>query len=123
MAKILLVDDDTLLVRMYQKKLQNDGFIVAIADDGVTALKKVPEFKPDLIVLDIMMPKMNGLQVLTKLKEQKTTEKIPVILLTIRDSVEDQVKGYQAQTTYYLNKPYSTDLLLAYIRASQKLPK
>ena len=105
MAKILLVDDDTLLVRMYQKKLQNDGFIVAIADDGVTALKKVPEFKPDLIVLDIMMPKMNGLQELTKLKEQKTTEKIPVILLTnVGSSDEDIERGLDLGAVAYLTK-------------------
>ena len=105
MAKILLVDDDPLLVRMYQKKLQNDGFIVAIADDGETALQKVLEFKPDLIVLDIMMPKMNGLEVLTKLKEQKSTEKIPVILLTnVGASDEDVEKGLDLGAVAYLVK-------------------
>ena len=105
MAKILLVDDDPLLVRMYQKKLQNDGFIVAIADDGETALQKVLEFKPDLIVLDIMMPKMNGLEVLTKLKEQKSTEKIPVILLTnVGASDEDVEKGLDLGAVAHLVK-------------------
>src|SRR3989344_2807823 len=105
MAKILLVDDDSLLVRMYQKKLQNDGFIVAIADDGLTALQQIPDFKPDLIVLDIMMPKMNGLEVLAKLKEQKTTEKIPVILLTnVGASDEDIDRGLDLGAVAYLVK-------------------
>src|SRR3990167_1356586 len=103
MAKILLVDDDSLLVRMYQKKLQNDGFTVAVAADGVTALQQVPGFKPDLIVLDIMMPKMNGLEVLAKLKEQKSTEKIPVILLTnVGASDEDIERGLDLGAVTYM---------------------
>lgn len=61
MAKILLVDDDALLVRMYQKKLENDGYEVATADDGDVVLAKISKSKPDLILLDIMMPKVNGL--------------------------------------------------------------
>ena len=126
MAKILLVDDDSLLVRMYQKKLQNDGFIVAIADDGLTALQQIPDFKPDLIVLDIMMPKMNGLEVLAKLKEQKSTEKIPVILLTnVGASDEDIERGLDLGAVAYLvkagNRPKAVvgkikEILAGYVR-------
>lgn len=105
MAKILLVDDDPLLVRMYQKKLENDGYIVATADDGETALAKVLEFKPDLILLDIMMPKINGLQVLSKLKENKDTQRIPVILLTnVGGSSEDTDRGLELGAVAYLVK-------------------
>lgn len=94
MAKILLVDDDALLVRMYQKKLENDGYTVATADDGDVALTKACEFKPDLILLDIMMPKVNGLEVLKKIKESKEIENIPVILLTnVGGSEEDVNRG------------------------------
>lgn len=105
MAKILLVDDDPLLVRMYQKKLENDGYVVSTADDGDVALTKVSEFKPDLILLDIMMPKINGLQVLTKLKENKETSNIPVILLTnVGASDEDAQRGLEMGAVAYLVK-------------------
>lgn len=105
MAKILLVDDDPLLVRMYQKKLQNDGYEVATADDGDVALTKVSEFKPDLILLDIMMPRVNGLQALTKLKENKETSNIPVILLTnVGGNEEDAERGLELGAVAYLVK-------------------
>lgn len=105
MAKILLVDDDPLLVRMYQKKLENDGYTVATADDGDAALAKVREFKPDLILLDIMMPKVNGLQVLIQLKENKDTESIPVILLTnVGGTEEDINRGLELGAVSYIIK-------------------
>lgn len=105
MAKILLVDDDPLLVRMYQKKLENDGFEVTTADDGDTALYKVSESKPDLILLDIMMPKINGLQVLATLKENKETSNIPVVLLTnVGGSDEDVNRGLELGSVAYLVK-------------------
>ncbi len=105
MAKILLVDDDPLLVRMYQKKLENDGYTVITADDGDTALAKITEVKPDLILLDIMMPKTNGLQVLAKLKEDKDTANIPVILLTnVYGSDEDIDRGLELGAVAYLVK-------------------
>ena len=110
MAKILLVDDDPLLVRMYQKKFENDGYIVAIAGNGVDALKQVADFQPDLILMDIMMPKMNGLEVLTKLKDNKQTSAIPVILLTnVSSSQEDTDRGLELGAIAYIvkagNKP------------------
>jgi len=105
MAKILLVDDDALLVRMYQKKLENDGYEVATADDGDVVSTKISKSKPDLILLDIMMPKVNGLQVLTKLKENKNTSNIPVILLTnVGGSDDDINRGLELGAVAYLVK-------------------
>lgn len=105
MAKILLVDDDALLVRMYQKKFENDGYIVATADDGESALQKVAELKPDLILLDIMMPKVNGFQILAILKENKETSNIPVILLTnVGGADEDVNRGLELGAVAYLVK-------------------
>lgn len=126
MAKILLVDDDALLVRMYQKKLENDGYIVATADDGETALQKVSELKPDLILLDIMMPKLNGLDVLAILKENQATANIPVILLTnVGGSDEDAQRGLEMGAVAYLvkasNRPKAVvekvkEILKGYVR-------
>jgi len=105
MAKILIVDDDPLLVRMYQKKLENDGYSVATASDGEEGLAKVSEFSPDLVLLDIMMPKLNGLLVLTKLKENVATAKIPVILLTnVGSSDDDAERGLELGAVAYLVK-------------------
>lgn len=126
MAKILLVDDDALLVRMYQKKLENDGYIVATADDGETALQRVQELKPDLILLDIMMPKLNGLDVLAILKENQATANIPVILLTnVGGSDEDAQRGLEMGAVAYLikasNRPKAVvekvkEILKGYVR-------
>lgn len=105
MAKILLVDDDPLLVRMYQKKLENDGYEVATADDGDKAISKVDEFNPDLILLDIMMPKVNGYEVLKNLKSKEATKKIPVVLLTNVSSADaDLEKGMELGAVAYLVK-------------------
>lgn len=126
MAKILLVDDDALLVRMYQKKLENDGYIVATADDGEEALQRLQELKPDLILLDIMMPKLNGLNVLAILKENQATANIPVILLTnVGGSDEDAQRGLEMGAVAYLvkasNRPKAVvekvkEILKGYVR-------
>lgn len=130
MAKILLTDDDPLLIRMYQKKLEIDGHTVETADDGVAALKKVKSFTPDLILLDIMMPNMNGYQVLEKLKADASTKKIPVILLTnVGSSDEDVEKGLDLGAVAYIvkaeNRPSTVvskvkEILAGYVR---ELPK
>ena len=105
MAKILLIDDDSLLVRMYHKKLENDGHEVATANDGEDGLKKAGEFGPDLILLDVMMPKMDGYQVLEKLKASDDTKSIPVIMLTNVGSSDDDVKkGLDLGAKEYLIK-------------------
>lgn len=126
MAKILLVDDDPLLIRMYQKKFENDGYTIATAGDGVDALKKVSEFQPNLILLDVMMPKMNGLEVLTKLKENNQTSAIPVIMLTnVSSSQEDTDRGLELGAVAYIvkagNRPKAVvekvkEVLAGYVR-------
>ena len=105
MAKLLLVDDDPLLVRMYQKKMTNDGYEVETAGDGVEGLQKASQFKPDLILLDIMMPKMNGFEVLKKLKADSELSKTPVVILSnVGGSQEDIDKGLELGAVSYLVK-------------------
>jgi len=81
-AKLLLVEDDVTLVKMYERKFLSDGYEVAIAYDGLEGLEKATKEKPDLILLDIMLPKLDGLALFKKLRSQPGTFNTPVILLT-----------------------------------------
>ena len=81
-AKILMVEDDVSLAEMYQKKFTNDGYEVVLAYDGLEGLKKSTEVKPDLVLLDIMLPKLDGLALFKKMRGNPATFNTPVILLT-----------------------------------------
>lgn len=105
MAKILLVEDDPLMIRMYQRKLLNDNYEVGVAVDGEEGLAKIRSFRPDLVLLDIMMPKINGLQVLERMKSDPTTSQIPVIILTnLGGSQEDIERGLEMGAVAYMVK-------------------
>lgn len=105
MPKILIVDDDPLLVTMYEQKFKKDGFEVATALDGKEGLKKIKEEKPTAVLLDIMMPKMNGLEVLEEVKKDRKIKDIPVILLTnLARGEEDIYKGLEMGAVAYLVK-------------------
>jgi CheY-like chemotaxis protein len=82
MTKILLVEDDPLIYRLYQKTFNLEGFEVELAEDGNVALEKLKTFTPEIILLDIMMPNMNGLEFLSKIKNDPATGHVPVIVLT-----------------------------------------
>ena len=94
---ILLVDDDLTLREMYTERLKAEGFVVETAKDGEEALAKAKDLMPNIILLDIMMPKINGLDVLRKLKQDPETENIPVIVLTAliqdREKMESITRG------------------------------
>lgn len=105
MAKILLVDDDPLLIRMYQTKLESDGYTVETGNNGEEAVLKATTFGPDLILCDIMMPKMNGLDALKKLKGDEATKEIPVIMLSnVSGSNEDTNKALELGAATYMVK-------------------
>lgn len=132
MAKVLLIEDDPLMIRMYQRKLLSDGFEVDAALDGEEGLVKVRSFRPDLVLLDIMMPKLNGLQVLERVKSDPTISKTPIIVLTNIGSSEDDInRGLELGAVAYLVKSYYRpdevvakvkEVLLAYTR-DRELPK
>ena len=104
-AVILLVDDDPLVIRMYQNKLTKDGYIVNTASNGEEALIQIMKKKPDLILLDVMMPKMNGVETLKRLKAEEKTEMIPVIILTnLGDNPEDIETAKKLRALDYLVK-------------------
>lgn len=107
MAKILLIEDDPLMIRMYQRKLLNDNFEVETAVNGEEGLVKVRSFRPELVLLDIMMPKLNGLQVLERMKADPAISKIPVIILTnVGGTQEDIERGLELGAVAYLVKSY-----------------
>ncbi len=82
MPKVLLVEDDPLIIRLYERTLIHEGFEIQSADNGLSALEQLPIFKPDIILLDIMMPTMNGIEFLGKMKAGTEDGKVPVIVLT-----------------------------------------
>ena len=105
-AKILLVEDDEFLANMYRAKLEIENYEVVMALNGEAGLHMAEEKKPDLILLDIVMPKMNGFEVLNHLKSDKDLKKIPVILLTNLGQKEDVEKGLKLGADEYLIKAH-----------------
>ena len=111
----ILVVDDNADIRYYLRTLLSDRFYVLEAADGQLGLKIAREMVPDIVVSDVMMPVMDGLEFCQRLKEDTVTSHIPVILLTARDTEAQQMEGYEHGADAYLTKPFSADLLIARI--------
>ena len=114
--KILVVDDDEHILRSLSQYLELEDFNVVSASSGPEALTLFAQEKPDLLVLDVMMPGMDGFQVLEKLRGDPETAGVPVLMLTARDQHNDILKGYQMGGTSYLVKPFNLDELVEAIR-------
>jgi DNA-binding response OmpR family regulator len=114
-AHILVVEDEAKLARFIELELSYEGYQVSLADDGLTGLTTARESKPDLIILDWMLPGLTGLEVCRRLRS--TGEKVPIILLTAKDEVSDRVAGLDAGADDYVVKPFSIEELLARVRA------
>jgi len=112
--KILIVDDEATIRRILATRLSMVGYEIVVAADGVEALEKFESEQPDLIVLDVMMPKMNGLQVCQALRE---TTGVPIIMLTALGEVSDRIKGLELGADDYLPKPFSPKELESRIQA------
>ncbi|HUW65901.1 MAG TPA: response regulator transcription factor [Spirochaetia bacterium] len=113
-TRILLVDDETNVLQFLQIGLQNEGFEVQSAQDGVTAITLMKEFRPQVVILDVMMPGMDGFEVCRMIKK---TDNVAVIMLTAKDEVDDRVKGLTLGADDYMVKPFSFEELLARIYA------
>ena len=116
-ARILVVDDAVDNVEILRRRLSALGYEVMAATDGEEALAKVHECLPDLILLDIMMPKIDGLEVVKQLKSDKSLPFIPVIMVTAKASPTDVVAGLDAGGDDYLTKPIDHGALVARVRA------
>lgn len=106
-AKILAVDDVPSIVRLVEATLSNRGFYVITATDGLEALKMAKTEKPDLIVLDVMMPQLNGWEVRERLRADASTKDIPIVFLSAVGEFESQLKGLQDGLEDYLTKPFT----------------
>lgn len=104
MTKILIVEDDPLMSRMYQKIFSFHNYDVELANDGEEALVKVADIKPTIILLDVMMPRMNGLQVLERLKADPSTSSIPVVMLTNLAGQQDAETALSKGAVKYIIK-------------------
>jgi len=114
--KILLVDDETALVELLTRRLQADGFEVITAADGREGLEKAEKERPDLVLLDVMMPNMDGYEVLQSLKEMDETRDIPVIMFTVKSNAEDIERAVLAGAADYITKPFAPQVLMQRIR-------
>jgi len=115
LARILVVDDEPALRDALESSLAFEGYQVSTACDGVEALDTIAETRPDLVLLDIMMPRMDGLTAVRRLRARGDT--VPVLMLTARDAVGDRVTGLDVGADDYLAKPFELDELLARVRA------
>jgi two-component system response regulator MprA len=112
---VLVVDDDPPVRRMLERTLAAEGYAVTAAADGGAALVEVERSTPDVVVLDVAMPGLDGLAVCRRLRRRGLA--VPILLLTARDAVPDRVAGLDAGADDYLVKPFSTDELVARLRA------
>jgi two-component system, OmpR family, response regulator MprA len=114
-VRILVVDDDRAVRESLRRSLQFNGYDVDTAADGADALARVPTTNPDALVIDVMMPRLDGLETTRALRSAGND--VPILVLTARDSVTDRVAGLDAGADDYLTKPFALDELLARLRA------
>ncbi len=114
--KIFIIEDELDFLSTLRERLEFEGFVVATAVDGEEALRKIPEEKPDLILLDIMLPEMNGYQVCRELKSNPETETIPVVVVTAKSQESDKFWAKETGADDYVTKPFEMEELLQIIR-------
>lgn len=114
MQRILVIDDDPAITSVLKRGLSYEGFTVDIANDGVAGLTRARTQPPDLVILDRMMPGLDGMEVLRRLRAADA--QLPVVLLTAKDAPEDQVAGLEQGADDYVTKPFTFEVLLARVR-------
>ncbi len=117
MSKILIVEDEVKIARFITLELQHEGYEVEAAHDGRTGLEKCESWKPDLLILDLMLPGLSGIEVCRRLRQ---TSDVPIIMLTAKDDVSDKVMGLDMGADDYMTKPFAIEELLARIRVCLK---
>ena len=117
MARILIVEDEKKIARFLELELEHEGYEVDTAGDGRTGLEKALSWKPDLMILDLMLPELSGIEVCRRLRHESD---LPIIMLTAKDDVSDKVMGLDMGADDYMTKPFAIEELLARIRVGLK---
>jgi DNA-binding response OmpR family regulator len=112
--RVLVVEDDDAIAQVLQRSLRMEGYEVRVADDGIAALDQAHAFLPDLVILDLGLPRLDGIEVAKQLRE---SDDVPILVLTARDAVESRVEGLDSGADDYLVKPFERQELLARLRA------
>lgn len=115
-VKILVCDDERSIVRLIQVNLERQGWQVITAYDGKEGLEKIKSEKPDVVVLDVMMPYMDGFEVLKTLRRDPALQKIPVVMLTAKAQDKDVFEGYHFGADVYLTKPFNPMELVTFVK-------
>jgi len=115
MPTVLIVDDDVKLLKMLQRTLTYEGLMVITAPNGMEALKQVDAYRPEIIILDWMMPKMDGMEVMRQLRDENN--RAFILMLTARDALENRVEGLESGADDYLVKPFAPAELVARVHA------
>jgi two-component system alkaline phosphatase synthesis response regulator PhoP len=117
---ILVIDDEKDLIELVRYNLEKEGFDVIAATDGQSGLEVVKKHRPDLVVLDLMMPGLDGLQVCQRLRSDPRSGRIPVIMLTAKATEADRVVGLELGADDYITKPFSPREVVARVKAAQR---
>ena len=120
MSRILIVEDERKIARFLELELQHEGYEGDTAGDGRTGLEKALTWKPDLMILDLMLPELSGIEVCRRLRHESD---LPIIMLTAKDDVSDKVMGLDMGADDYMTKPFAIEELLARIRVGLKKPR
>lgn len=110
--KILIVDDERFIIKILQESLKGLSDTILTASNGQEAMQVAERERPEMIISDIMMPEMNGMELLQAIRENPTTCLIPFILLTVKDTTQDFLDGYDSGADYYLTKPFEYPQLI-----------
>ncbi len=121
MHRVLVVDDESDVTELLQYRLEQEGYRVATLNDPLGFVVKVREFEPDLMLLDVMMPELSGIQLCRIVRADPSMKNIPVIFLSARGEVEDRIKGLEAGAEDYVSKPFNTNELM--LRISKMLKR
>ena len=116
-TRVLVVEDEEALATLLEYNLRKEDFEVQLAVDGEEALMKIDESQPDIVILDWMLPKVSGIEVCRRLRSAPETRNIPVIMLTARAEEADRIRGLETGADDYMTKPFSTNELVARVRA------
>jgi len=114
--KVMVVDDEPYIARVIKFKLEQEGYTVVSANDGITGLEKIRQEKPQLVLLDVMMPGLSGYEVCQKIKADAELAGIPVVFLTAKGQERDREQGLAIGASDYITKPFSPNRLLELVR-------